>query len=119
MTPPHSPEPCNQVLPPFDELVALAKHHPDAFVQFKKEMCEEMILSASHAMQQRLWAQQSHIDRVVGQCKNPVHANVTLMRELSQQMVRFRNALEGDLQQDTVADVVPFRPRMVQDDGWR
>ena len=61
MTPPHSPEPCNQVLPPFDELVALAKHHPDAFDQFKKEMCEEMILSASHAMQQRLWAQQSHI----------------------------------------------------------
>ncbi len=51
--------------------------------------------------------------------QNPVHANVTLMRELSQQMVRFRNALEGDLQQDTVADVVPFRPRMVQDDGWR
>lgn len=35
MTPPHSPEPCNQVLPPFDELVALAKHHPDAFDQFK------------------------------------------------------------------------------------
>ncbi|QJY40908.1 DUF3135 domain-containing protein [Vibrio cholerae] len=36
MTPPHSPEPCNQVLPPFDELVALSKHHPDALISLRR-----------------------------------------------------------------------------------
>ncbi|ENM5744650.1 DUF3135 domain-containing protein [Vibrio mimicus] len=119
MTTPPTDIPYIQALPPFDELVELAKHNPEAFTQFKKEMCEEMILSASESMQQRLWAQQSHIDRVVGQCKNPVHTNVILMRELSQQMVRFRNALDGDLQQDSVAEVVQFRPRANSNDEWR
>lgn len=116
-TPPTKRTP--QELPPFDELVALAKHHPEAFALLKKEMCEEMILSASLNMQQRLWAQQSHIDRVVSRGKNPLHTNVILMRELSQQIVKFRNALEGDFQPEQAAQVVPFRPQSSLDDTWR
>ncbi|MGF1721697.1 DUF3135 domain-containing protein [Vibrio kyushuensis] len=109
--------PLNQTLPPFDELVDLAKHHPDAFVQFKKDMCEEMILSASTEMQDRLWAQQSHIDRVVDRCKNPIQANVILMKELSQQVYRFQSVLEGDGRvAQSSADIIPFRPR---DEEWR
>ncbi|MGC9460060.1 DUF3135 domain-containing protein [Vibrio genomosp. F10] len=107
----------NQTLPPFDELVDLAKHNPDAFVQFKKEMCEEMILSASSEMQDRLWAQQSHIDRVVDRCKNPTHANVLLMKELSQQMHRFQDVLDGNVpKQENSAQIIPFRPKEEQ---WR
>ncbi|MEI8632210.1 DUF3135 domain-containing protein [Vibrio sp. PP-XX7] len=80
-------------LPPFDELVALAEQNPEAFAIFKRDICEEMILSASQKMQKRLWAQQSHIDRVVNSSKNPCHANVKLMQELSTQMQKFQKAL--------------------------
>ncbi|WP_165310079.1 DUF3135 domain-containing protein [Vibrio ziniensis] len=101
-------QPYNQELPPFDELVALAKQNPEAFTKFKHQMCEEMISSASLNMQQRLRAQQSHIDLVVSQCKNPYHINVTLMREMTIQMVKFRDALEGDVEPQQQAVVIPF-----------
>lgn len=105
----------NQTLPSFDELMALAQSNPEAFTQFKHDMCEEMILSASKEMQQRLWAQQSHIDRVVGSCKNPNHANVVLMRELVSQMVKFQDVLDGDVRDfdnQPSAQVIPL-------DDWR
>ncbi|EGA66716.1 DUF3135 domain-containing protein [Vibrio brasiliensis] len=105
----------NQTLPSFDELMELARSNPEAFTQFKHEMCEEMILSASEEMQERLWAQQSHIDRVVGSCKNPNHANVVLMRELVSQMVKFQDVLDGDivdLDDQPSAQVIPL-------DDWR
>ncbi|KUJ00716.1 DUF3135 domain-containing protein [Vibrio sp. MEBiC08052] len=97
-------------LPPFDELVALAKHNPEAFAMLKRDICEEMILSSSRKMQDRLWAQQSHIDRVVRSCKNADHANVKLMRELSAQMVKFQNALTSNSADNnpSPADVIPF-----------
>ncbi|MCL9780378.1 DUF3135 domain-containing protein [Vibrio sp. S4M6] len=99
----------SQVLPSFDEMMELAKQDPKAFNSFKKEMCEEMILSASLSMQSRLRAQQSHIDLVVSRCKNPTHTNVVLMRELSQQICRFQGVLIGDADdtRDT-AIVIPF-----------
>jgi uncharacterized protein YeaO (DUF488 family) len=109
-------QPYQQELPPFDELVALAKQNPEAFSQFKRQMCEEMISSASLNMQQRLRAQQSHIDLVVSQCKNPNHINVILMREMTIQMVKFRDALEGEVSQQQ-AVVIPFRRN--SDEEWR
>ena len=95
-------------LPPFEELVELAKHNPEAFALFKRDVCEEMILSASQKMQGRLWAQQSHIDRVVDSSKNPCHANVKLMQELSLQMQKFQNALSYNAAQTPArqADVI-------------
>ena len=102
----------NQILPSFDEMVELAKEDTQAFNRFKKDMCEEMILSASESMQGRLRAQQSHIDRVVSRCKNPNHTNVVLMRELSQQMYRFQEVLDGDnYNTPQQATVIPFAPR--------
>jgi uncharacterized protein YeaO (DUF488 family) len=103
-----------QTLPSFDELVELAQQNPEAFRQFKQDMCEELILSASDEMQDRLWAQQSHIDRVVGTCKNPNQANVLLMRELVSQMVKFQDVLEQDSNQieKESAEIIPF-------DSWR
>ncbi|KHA61664.1 hypothetical protein NL53_04935 [Vibrio variabilis] len=104
----------NQTLPPFDELVELAQQNPEAFRQFKQDMCEELILSASDAMQDRLWAQQSHIDRVVNHCKNPNQANVLLMRELVSQMIKFQDVIEQDGYDEAKSDaeVIPF-------DSWR
>jgi len=103
-----------QALPSFDELVELAQQNPEAFRQFKQDMCEELILSASDEMQDRLWAQQSHIDRVVSTCKNPNQANVLLMRELVSQMVKFQDVLEQDSNQTEKesAEIIPF-------DSWR
>ncbi|MFV0450330.1 MAG: DUF3135 domain-containing protein [Vibrio sp.] len=109
-------QPFHQELPPFDELVALAKQNPEAFRQFKRQMCEEMISSASLNMQQRLRAQQSHIDLVVSRCKNPYHINVTLMREMTVQMAKFRDALEGDVTPQHQAVVIPFRHN---NEEWR
>ncbi len=112
-----------QKLPPFDELVELAQKNPAAFDQFKKDMCEEMIMSASQAMRDRLWAQQSHIDLVVRRCKNPNQANVLLMSELTQQMCKFQNALEGTelhATANTSAEVIPFpNGKKSHDNTWR
>ena len=102
----------NQTLPPFDELIALAENNPSAFAQLKHQMCQELIQSASEPMQDRLWAQQSHIDRVVGNCKNPNHANVVLMRELVSQMVKFQDVLDNDVDSRPNAEIIPF-------DQWR
>ena len=84
-----------QKLPSFDELVKLAQEDEAAFEQLKRDKCEEVIQSASQDMQPRLWAQQSHIDRVVGHCKNPNHVNVVLMKELIKQVQKFQNSLQG------------------------
>ncbi|WP_434997399.1 DUF3135 domain-containing protein [Vibrio scophthalmi] len=84
-----------QKLPSFDELVKLAQEDEAAFEQLKRDKCEEMIQSASQDMQPRLWAQQSHIDRVVGHCKNPNHVNVVLMQELMKQVQKFQQTLQG------------------------
>lgn len=84
-----------QKLPSFDELVKLAQEDEAAFDRFKRDKCEEMIQSASQDMQPRLWAQQSHIDRVVGHCKNPNHVNVVLMQELMKQVQKFQQTLQG------------------------
>lgn len=105
----------NQTLPSFDELMDLAENNPEGFAQLKKEKCTEMILSASEEMQGRLWAQQSHIDRVVQNCKNPNHANVVLMRDLVSQMVRFQDVLEGEVSEQPPqqsAEIIPL-------DDWR
>ncbi|MCG9679265.1 DUF3135 domain-containing protein [Vibrio sp. Isolate24] len=105
----------NQTLPSFDELMALAQNNPEEFNRFKKNMCKEMINSASEEMQGRLWAQQSHIDRVVGHCKNANHANVLLMRELVSQMVKFQDVLDGD-----VSEIAPkYSAQVVPLDDWR
>ncbi|MDC0610092.1 DUF3135 domain-containing protein [Vibrio sp.] len=98
-------------LPSFDELVDLAKENPEAFNILKQDICEEAIMSASVAMQDRLWAQQSYIDRLVGSCKNPVHSNIKLMQELAKQMHKFQSALSqkpGDHIQNN-AEIIPFR----------
>lgn len=105
----------NKKLPSFDELMILAQNNPDAFCQLKKDMCEEMILSASEEMQERLRAQQSHIDLVVSTCKNPNQANVLLMRELVSQLIKFQDVLDGDsdkLDRKFVAEVISL-------DEWR
>ncbi|PMH46253.1 hypothetical protein BCU68_02430 [Vibrio sp. 10N.286.49.B3] len=80
-------------LPPFDELVQLAKDNPDKFIQLKQKMCNEVIASASDSMQDRLKAQQSHLDLVLSRCKNPIHANIVLRRELYLQLAKFSQAL--------------------------
>ena len=105
------PQP-EQKLPPFDELVQLAQNDPKAFNQFKHEMCEQMICSASENMQGRLRAQQSHLDLVVSRCKNPHHVNVVLMQELCCQVCKFQDALQGrcTLEEPQPENVVPFRP---------
>lgn len=102
-----------QQLPSFDEMMALAAENPDAFEQFKQEMCDEMIQSASEAMKARLVAQQSHIDLVISRCKNPLHTNVVLMNELTKQMAKFRDALNSDGSELNTEDaqIIPFTPK--------
>lgn len=100
----------NQVLPPFEELVELAQANPAAFSLLRQEICEEVILSASSKMQDRLWALQSHIDRVIDNCKSPELINARLMSELSSQVVNFQASLTGHKQQQAPvsAQIIPF-----------
>ncbi|MGP8307217.1 DUF3135 domain-containing protein [Vibrio sp. YIC-376] len=106
---PHLPTHKPQALPPFDELVRMAESDPEAFEQFRQDMVREMIEGASESMQPRLWAQQSHIDRVINNCKNPHHINVVLMNELQKQIIKFRAALQGEQQPEKTHNVVQFR----------
>jgi len=98
------------ILPSFNELVDLAKKNPEAFAVLKQDICEEAILSSSIVMQERLWAQQSHIDRLVNSCKTPLHSNAKLMQELAKQMNKFQYALVK--KKKTVkphnAEIIPF-----------
>lgn len=111
----HSP---SQTLPPFDEMVRMAERDPEAFEQFRHEMAKEMIESASENMQERLWAQQSHIDRVISACKNPHHTNVVLMNELQKQVVKFRAALQGETAPTQKADVASLEAFKGRDDFY-
>lgn len=107
-----------QVLPSFDEMVKMAERDPEAFEQFRHDMAKEMIESASEEMQPRLWAQQSHIDRVIRNCKNPHHTNVVLMNELQKQVVKFREALKGEVAPTQKADVVSLKTFKDRDDFY-
>ncbi|UUM30447.1 DUF3135 domain-containing protein [Vibrio japonicus] len=100
--------PSKHTLPSFDELVKLAEENPDAFDRLKRDMCKECIMSASESMQSRLWAQQSHIDLVISHCKNPNHVNVQLMKELVAQVRKFQDALTGEVEPESNADIVQF-----------
>ncbi|MGF1910237.1 DUF3135 domain-containing protein [Vibrio kasasachensis] len=93
-----------QQLPSFDELVKLVQEDEAAFEQLKQEKCQELIQSASQDMQPRLLAQQSHIDRLVGHCKNPNHVNVVLMQELRKQVQKFQSSLQGSPQDSGISN---------------
>lgn len=98
-------------LPSFDELMDLAQKNPLAFDMLKQDLCEEAIMSSSHIMQDRLWAEQSHIDRIVDSCKNPLHSNAKLMQELATQMHKFEYALvkkTNDNMPLPSAEIIPF-----------
>ncbi len=60
-----------QSLPNFDQLVHLAATDPQQFTLLRQRLIEQTINQASPAMQPRLRAQQSHIDRVISHAKNP------------------------------------------------
>ncbi|EOX4927828.1 DUF3135 domain-containing protein [Vibrio alginolyticus] len=108
----------SQRLPPFDEMVRMAERDPEAFEQFRHEMAKEMIESASENMKERLWAQQSHIDRVISTCKNPHHTNVVLMNELQKQVVKFKAALQGEAAPTQKADVISLNTFKDRDDFY-
>jgi hypothetical protein len=80
------PQPIDDSLIDFDTLVKLAKDAPREFEAYKRERIESMISSRADEMQNRLRAQQTHIDRVVSRCSNPYHVNVVLYKELQTQM---------------------------------
>ena len=98
-----------QSLPSFDELMKMAQDDPEAFERFRQDKAREMIEGASENMQPRLWAQQSHIDRVIKNCKNPNHTNVVLMNELQKQLMKFRDALQGNTPAEQADNVVQLR----------
>lgn len=101
----------DQALPSFDELVELAQNNPQGFETFKRKACEQVITGASEEMIPRLRAQQTHIDRVISHCKNPYHINIVLARELSLQVVKMHEVLEGEHNLDDGAEIIPFSPR--------
>lgn len=105
-----------QTLPSFDELMQMAQDDPEAFEQFRQDKAREMIEGASESMQPRLWAQQSHINRVINNCKNPNHVNVVLMNELQKQVMKFGEALQGTPQPEKTRNVVQFRSMRDNDD---
>jgi hypothetical protein len=103
-------------LPSFEELAAIAKDDPDQLSQLRQDLCEEFITSCSSAVQPRLQAQQSHIERVLTRAKNPTHANVLLRKELHKQVVKLADRLKGDPQTpQQSAEIIPFE----QGHEWR
>ena len=96
----------------------MVETRPSLLLKPRHEMAKEMIESASEDMKERLWAQQSHIDRVISTCKNPHHTNVVLMNELRKQVVKFKAALEGEAAPTQKADVVSLNAFKDRDDFY-
>ncbi len=109
-------EPLSGSLPSFDELVKMAQADPEAFEDYRKQCCEEFICSCSESMQNRLRAQQSHINRLIDNCSNPNHVNVVLSQELGKQVEKFKQALSGELatQRKDSGNVVSFADRQTK-----
>lgn len=96
--------------PPFDELVALAKHHPEQFTQLRQQCAEALIQSCTQNNQTRLRALQSNIELTIKQGKNPNHVNVLLMNKLHQQHILLLEYLKGQYSaQMQCADILPFK----------
>lgn len=84
-----------RMLPSFDELKHLAETAPFELEKLRIEMSEELIASSSKRMQPTLYAQLSHINRVIENGKNPNQVNVLLMKELLKKFDRFSIALNN------------------------
>ncbi len=98
-------------LPSFDELMVMAQQDPNGFERFRQRACLRCILSSSLPMRERLIAQQNHINRLISHCKNPVHTNMVLMRELQKQVAKLRQSLEANPRlssQQPQAEIIDF-----------
>lgn len=97
-----------QSLPDFDQLVRLATSDPQQFALLRQRLIEQTIIQASPAMQPRLRAQQSHIDRLINHAKNPLHTNILLQQELQRQLQRFSQVLQSQSPQQQ-AKIMPLK----------
>ncbi|CEO37894.1 DUF3135 domain-containing protein [Photobacterium kishitanii] len=97
-----------QSLPNFDQLVHLAATDPQQFTLLRQRLIEQTINQASPAMQPRLRAQQSHIDRLISHAKNPLHTNILLQQELQRQLQRFSQVLQSQSPQQQ-AKILPLK----------
>ncbi|WP_413112752.1 DUF3135 domain-containing protein [Thaumasiovibrio sp. DFM-14] len=99
-------------LPPFDELVELAKHHPDKLEALRERMVNSLISEAREEAQPRLRAQQYHIQQVIQRGKNPNHTNVLLLKELQAQLYRLSLSINDPTQlQQHTASIHQLKPR--------
>ncbi len=95
-------------VPSFDELKALAEKSPEDLEALRQKLCKDFIDNAPKERQEKLLAQQSHIDRIIRKGNNPNHTNILLGRELGRQFVRFADSLNKPMEEYKAADVIRF-----------
>lgn len=79
--------------PPFDELMHLARHNPEAFEALRLELVENLIASTPPARQRRLRGLQFVIDTRRGMAANPTQALIEIQKMMHNSLACLRQAL--------------------------
>lgn len=81
-------------LPPFDEMVEMAKNDPEKLEAIKREMIEDIIESAPEHMRDRLRGIQTRMNLISQASSNPLDTTVKMYTE----MMKSFNDLNDNLQ---------------------
>lgn len=80
-------------LPPFEEMVDLARNRPDELEQLRNRVCESIINEAPVAIRQRLRGLQFQIDMERRRASNPMASCVRISQMMFDSLERLRRLL--------------------------
>ena len=100
-------------IPEFDELVALAKQHPEQYEALRLELCEQLIASAPVYMRQRLQGLQFQIDMERKKSGSSMSACIRLSQLMNESLLKLNAALSNPSEYlkkyyGKSADVIPM-----------
>jgi hypothetical protein len=83
-------------LPPFDELMDLARNRPEEFERLRMALCEAAINQASEKIRPRLRGLQFRIDMERRRCHNPLASCIKISAMMHESLVRLSRLLNGE-----------------------
>lgn len=114
-------------LPPFDELMDLARNRPEEFERLRMALCETAINQTSEKIRPRLRGLQFRIDMERRRCHNPLASCIKISAMMHESLVRLSRLLNGEQEypanplnntkQPSSASVIPLHRRALKHQG--
>ena len=103
-------------MPPFEELMHLAKTNPDALEDLRHALVEETIMQAPEHYHRKLRGLQFQIDMERRRATNPMSACIRISKMMHEHLIKLKETLEMDwVEEDIVEEratgtgsVIPF-----------